>query len=268
MSPHRKAPGPGVRAYETFRQKTVERDESMKAQARSHCYGRNAAVAEILCLLSHLRNGGAIGETLHHPSVTAEAAKWQAPGHGSQATPAAHCLPCQIYINGRDPASLARNPAVALAIRKLFGKTTVLPHVFNAADSAAERSGLKDAFVQACRHVISAPGSTDERIDRPCVRYAYETVWSPLARKAYRTAISRKKAEGAPAAAVVRGIGAEHGLIDLESLEMQRSTLTSEEIQAEEIVWVLEQYLTSLDERPDSLMDHKMAELESSLVQR
>ncbi|NLI80261.1 MAG: hypothetical protein GX443_01035 [Deltaproteobacteria bacterium] len=259
MSQVRSSPGPGVRKVENFRQKRVERFESSLAQVSNHCAGRNTAVAEVLCFLSLLRNSGRIpaGATVSSSGARFQSIK------GAAESPAAHCLPCQIYVNGRDPSTLTSNSQAALAIRSCFGKCTLLPLAFNHADSAAESNGLIQAFEQACREVISAEAGSYGRIDRERVRHAYDAVWCPLARQAYRAALSQKGSGKAPLPRVVRGIGMEYGMIDLESLERQRAEISEKQVHLNEVLWILQQYLVKLHVRPTALEDRRMSEMES-----
>ena len=262
MSEYRRSPGPGVRGYEEFRQKTVERFESTPQQVANHCIGRNAAVVEVLCYLSLLRNAGAIQSTA---VVSSRGAHLQA-FKGSSDRPAAHCLPCQILINGRSPAEFLTNQQTKLAINSLFGKCTLLPLAFNHADSAAEGNGLINAFVRACEEVIRSPASGARGINRQKVRHAYDNVWSPLARQGYMAAIAQKRSVAAPLPKVERGVGLEYGMIDLKKLQKEWEAITDKDEHVNEVIWILEKYIENLAVEPSKLLDYKMSELEKQFL--
>lgn len=254
----RRTPGPGIRRYEEFRQKTVQHFESTAQQVANHCSGRNAAVAEVLCYLSLLRNAGAIP---NNATVSSAGAGFQS-FRGSSDTPAAHCLPCQILINDKDPSTLVANPRTALTLKSLFGKCTLLPLAFNHADSAAEGSGLIEAFVWACEKVIRWPVNAATRINREIVRGVYNDVWCPQARQAYAAAIAQKRSTAALLPQVERGVGLEYGMIGLEKLEQQWESVTDEQVHVHEVIWILGKYSESLAIKPTTLLDAKMSEIE------
>lgn len=83
------------------------------------------------------------------PAFTLVGARVQdATAHGGEQ--AAHVLPGQLLIDGREPWSLARGQAAKLAWLARFMVTSAVPAPFNRADSAAEQAGLKEAFRAAC----------------------------------------------------------------------------------------------------------------------
>lgn len=85
-------------------------------------------------------------------------AHWQdAVGSALKGTQAAHCVPCQIEITGRQPQQYLRKYSDdrAKIIEAYFGKTDdFLPAVFNKCDSYSESHGLIEAFQDACLDVI------------------------------------------------------------------------------------------------------------------
>lgn len=85
----------------------------------------------------------------HTPRLSLRRAEIQdgTAGAGEQA---AHVLPGQVLIDGKRPWSLARGDRMIAALVARFEVTAAVPTPFNTADSAAERAGLKDAFLGAC----------------------------------------------------------------------------------------------------------------------
>jgi hypothetical protein len=67
-------------------------------------------------------------------------------GAGQQA---AHLLPGQLLIDGREPWMLDRRAAYEHRWQARFAVTSAVPIDFNTADSAAEKAGLKEAFRKA-----------------------------------------------------------------------------------------------------------------------
>ena len=63
---------------------------------------------------------------------------------------AAHVLVGQLLIDGKAPWALARGTELKVAWLARFMVTSAVPVTFNTADSAAEKSGLKEAFLSAC----------------------------------------------------------------------------------------------------------------------
>ena len=64
---------------------------------------------------------------------------------------AAHVLAGQILIDGYPPWTLARGERQQVALLARFMVTSAVPAAFNVADSAAEKAGLTEAFLDACR---------------------------------------------------------------------------------------------------------------------
>lgn len=210
MGTTRRIPYAGARAYEDFRQKSVERFESPESRAKNHIIGRNEGVARLLAYVSLLRASGAIGRAAL--VVPSGAAYQSTKGSAALGQQAAHALPCQIKIGARDLTLLAPNDRTTDAIRTLFGHVSVLPRPFNAADTVAERvpNGLVSALDQACVGLIrTLPDGAGPRpmvfrgvgqnygeirtiaafaIDRASVRDTYARTWLPAAENAYREA--------------------------------------------------------------------------------
>ncbi len=137
---------------------------SIKGRARQHEQHRERVIATIF---AHLYLMSATDIFPVNRSVAAEKAYWQDYG-GSEAagTEAAHCVPCQLKINGKRPEQYVRkyNNSMGEEIAGLFGKTnSFLPAIFNKCDSRCEANGLVDAFWDASIEVINAGlcGSTE-----------------------------------------------------------------------------------------------------------
>jgi hypothetical protein len=257
----RGVPWRGARRYEDFRQKQVERFMNYQRYAEDHIVGRNRAVAKILCYLSILRNAGAIPQSL----ITSGGAQLQTT-RGVQALDqeAAHCLPCQILVGGRDPAMLTITnkplpPQAQREIRSQFGKVTVLPRSFNSADKAAERviKGLVPVFVEACQQVVACPRESESPrretrrhigegygelytidiwpINRQQVRRVYQNVWLPQAEQAYEVAGNE--------------------------IEHSGKYLLAQD-NPDEVIWILDQYLKYHPHPTSVLLDVQMSELE------
>ena len=130
---------------------------SIKGRARQHEQHRERAVVTIF---SHLYLMSALEILPVNRSVAAERAYWQDfTGSEAAGTEAAHCVPCQLKINGRRPEQYVRkhNNAMGEEVAGLFGKTNkFLPAIFNKCDSRCEANGLVDAFWDAAIEVINA----------------------------------------------------------------------------------------------------------------
>lgn len=130
---------------------------SIKGRARSHEQHRQRVIAT---LLAHLYLMSATELLPASRSVAAKRAYWQdSSGSEASGTQAAHCVPCQLKINGKRPEQYIRkyNNALAEEIAGLFGKTNAfLPAIFNKCDSRCEANGLVDAFWDASINVIDS----------------------------------------------------------------------------------------------------------------
>ena len=149
---------------------------SIKGRARSHEQHRERV---IVTLFAHLYLMSANDLLPANRSVAAQRAYWQDFG-GSEAagTQAAHCVPCQLKINGKRPEQYIRrfNNAMAEEIAGLFGKTNpFLPAIFNKCDSRCEANGLVDAFWDASIEIINAGlcGSTKSKDVTNHIRNAF-----------------------------------------------------------------------------------------------
>lgn len=256
---NRKVPWRGARAQEDFRQKQVERFTSPQRTAQDHMLKRNSAVVRLLCYLSMLRNAGAVSG----PRVDAVRARFQTTS-GSKALgeEAAHALPRQVLLDGREPSSLLveDKPLPRRAqedIRFQFADVSVWSRTFNVADSAAELHGLVDALVGSCQRIVNEPRLGTERkveirrgkgmsfgdvvevsiwpIARARVRQAFHTVWLPLAEKAYQKAS--------------------------DAIAESRSCLSRHD-DPREVLYVLEHYLKNHRVEPSALLEAQMDELE------
>ena len=218
----RRSLGAAKRKYEEFRQKEVERFDSLySAKAANHTAGRNQALAELLCCLSLLRSVGDIGR--RQPLLTWSKAQVGSVA-GTTAEPAAHCLPCQLWIDNAKPWDIVHSPLVnrselTKCMEEIFGHETILPLAFNLADSLSEKNCLRGALVMACEYVIAntnvrerqagvlkrsgdgtilltvadRPGAARAGIDHQAVKDGYG-VWQRQAAAAF--AAAQEEAEG------------------------------------------------------------------------
>jgi hypothetical protein len=148
-----------VRKYEEFRQKDVQRfDSAYSAKAASHTAGRNQALAQLLCCMSLMRSLGDIVR----PQLVLTWSKAQVGAViGTVDVPAAHCLPCQLWIDNTKPWDLVHSALVdrdklsKILKEEIFGHETILPLPFNLADSLSEKNCLRGSLVAACEYVIA-----------------------------------------------------------------------------------------------------------------
>lgn len=139
----------------------------------------------------------------------------------------------------------------------------MLPRCFNSADKAAERvaNGLVWAFAEACGQVISCPRESDSPrhetrrgigaqygelytiniwpINRQQVKNTYQLVWLPRAEHAYVAAGNE--------------------------IENSAGKFLSAQDDADEVVWILGQYLEHHSVSPSALFDERMSKLELQL---
>ena len=144
-------------------QGTIERISNFRDQARNHNLGRNLRVVRVLMHLARMAEDCC---QLHGEveCVTAERQSFSSPRTGTQmglpAAPsqAAHFLPGQIRVGGRNVWELASDYSGRSSLEFLFAEVEHLPVDFNQADSAAERKGercgLAASFAAACAVLI------------------------------------------------------------------------------------------------------------------
>lgn len=166
-APRRKGLGAEIRRYEDFRQKDVQHFDSLySVKAANHTAGRNQALAELLCCISLMRSLGDIG--VRQPVLTWSKAQ-VGTVTGTIAQPAAHCLPCQLWIDNVEPWKLVHSQLVdrgklaKILKEEVFGHETILPLPFNLADSLSEKNCLRGALVKACEYVIANTNTRERR---------------------------------------------------------------------------------------------------------
>jgi hypothetical protein len=108
-------------------------------------------------------------------------------GSASQGTQAAHNMPCNIKLDGRNvwewvPTSSTSGSLLRHSVAGWFASTVVLPAVVNKCDSLWEHRGLKDALARALTHVVTSHGL--DTAPRPALLSAFE-----LFRQGSRTAL-------------------------------------------------------------------------------
>jgi len=262
----RKSLGAEVRKYEDFRQKTVQRfDEMYSVKASNHTAGRNQAVAQLLSCLSLMRSLGDIDRS--QPLFTWSKAQLFAVT-GSTDDNAAHCLPCQLWIDNKKPWELVRSPLVnrdrmiEMLRVEIFGHETILPLAFNLADCLSEDNCLRGALVFACEYVVAhtipkqrkggvlkhgagglilltvqdRPQATTAGVDHQAVMEAYR-VWQEQARRAYQAAAEEAKG----------------------GVERAGKDYTND------VLYILDRYLRSLAEVPPRACDAWMWKFENDL---
>lgn len=218
----RKGLGVTVRKYEEFRQKEILRFDSMySVKAADHSAGRNQALAQLLCCMSFMRSLGDIARP--QPMLTWSKAQVGTVG-GTVDEPAAHCLPCQLWIDNMKPWDLVQSALVdrgklaKILKEEIFGHVTILPLPFNVADSLSEKNCLRGALVAACEYVIihtkplqrqggvlkrsgdgtilltveERPGAANAGIDHQVVRDGYG-IWQKQAAVAFAAAKEETK---------------------------------------------------------------------------
>lgn len=121
--------------------------EALLRAARGHAYNRLMHSCEAILLIGALARGA---KPAHVPNFTIGAACVQDAVAGGDRQ-AAHLLPGQVFVNGRPAWVCAASKEAKVALIARFMATSPVPAPFNRADSAAEKAGLRDAFVGACR---------------------------------------------------------------------------------------------------------------------
>ena len=144
-------------------QGTIERNSNFRKQAFDHNLGRNVRVAKLLAYLAMIRQTGVslTGSVECTAAVKQNFSSSKAMTHMGMPTgptQAAHFLPGQVRIGGKEIWQFATNPATRGHIEFLFAEVEHLPVVFNQADTAAEGKGRTDglcsALVSACTTLI------------------------------------------------------------------------------------------------------------------
>jgi hypothetical protein len=126
--------------------RTYSSIEEVLAHAHAHARNRLLHSCEAISWIGRLAR---MWKRPYTPTFTIEGAEVQdaRAGHGEQA---AHILPGQIQIDGRNPWALVGGHALKVAWLARFMVTSPVPIPFNTADSAAEKAGLKEAFRVSC----------------------------------------------------------------------------------------------------------------------
>ena len=243
---------------EEFSDKTVERFQNYAQQALNHGMGRNARVVKVLCYTSLLRSAGNIPMGSSVNVSAAEFQNYKSTG-GNQA---AHYLPGQLKINGKNLSEWSSSQQGKTQISTMFADVEDLPADFNKADTQAEASGqnagLCAAFAAAVSHVVQCSQGV-AAINRRVVAHAYDAIWINQARNACNLALS-KKAEKYQRPAPVYGSGHDYGnIMNLDDIEDAKNESRFHHQQD-----ILRHYVRSLSERPRELNDHNLAELEKN----
>lgn len=250
----RTSPSRAESAYERFRLLRVERYVADPARAIAHGCSRNSHVVKVLSYMALLRAEGRAGPPLAvQPSVACTAAVRQffSASDGDQA---AHLLPGQIRIDGQFPW-LYLQGAAARQLENEFAYVEPMHANFNKADSAAEANGMADAFADACRHVLVAPGPPEREI-----AHAYHQVWTPAALQALFAAEAQKRSNPLPPDLSYGEPGtAEYGMIL--NLEERGEAMSDEATWNNfEQISVLDYYRASFDDPPPELQPRAIAE--------
>lgn len=192
-------------ALGTF-QGTIDRNSNFRRQALEHNLSRNVRVVKLLGYIALLRRRGvALTDAVECvAAVRQNFSSSQSMTHlGLPADPhqAAHFLPGQIRVGGREIWRFAVNPVTAGQIEFLFAEVEHLPVAFNQADTAGEAKGqpggLCAALAQACTTLIRSQPGTGKLLS--ALQTGYEE-WHRDAMKALRSAALGKSAKpGIPA---------------------------------------------------------------------
>ena len=133
--------------------------DAVLLHAAGHARNRLLHACEALSMVAGLALRSQKGQT---PTFTITGARIQdaSAGSGEQA---AHVLAGQILIDGKPPWELPGTDVTKVAWLARFAVTSAVPKEFNAADSAAEQAGLKEAFRQGCERawIGTAEGRRD-----------------------------------------------------------------------------------------------------------
>ena len=255
--------------YERFRQEQVLRfDGAYRLKAKEHSTGRNRAVADLLCYLSLLTTTGTINPGDPIEKVRAEEQSLKASMAGQVS---AHVLPCRLLINGKLPFDMT--PPSAINAQKVnqalkedvFGKCTVLPKVFNIADSRAENNCLRGALAAAAQSVIAGTKaqSSEAGVLRRGTGLEHGTIElsrSDLPKEAQSYGID-PQAVLAAYDVWVKAAGAAFGRT-ISIVQLRGSTMDGDDV-SEDVIYILRRYQDSLSEQPavlDERQIHKLME--------
>jgi len=165
---------PALAALGTF-QGNIERNAGIRQQALDHNLGRNLRVCKLLAYLALLRQAGvkvsgAVECIAAIRQNFSSSRNMQSMGLPMGTMQAAHFLPGQLEIGGREVWWLATSTETRTQMEFLFAEVEHLPLAFNQADSAAEAKGkavgLCAALVQACNEVLQEPFATKPAIGK------------------------------------------------------------------------------------------------------
>ncbi len=186
-------------------QGTIERPSNFRRQALEHNLGRNVRVVKLLRYIDMMRRRGV---TLAGPIECVAAIRQNFSssqnmtllGMPAGSHQAAHFLPGQLRIGGRNIWQFATSAATRGQIEFLFAEVEHLPVAFNQADTAAEAKGqsggLCGALADACTTLLRgnpAPGAGN------ALQTGYEE-WQRRALTALENAAGNKTAKpGIPA---------------------------------------------------------------------
>jgi hypothetical protein len=131
-------------------------------------------------------------------------------GSAAQDTQAAHNMPCNIKLDGRNvwewiPESLPTASLLRKTVAGWFGSTVVLPSAVNKCDSLWEARGLKDALANALRQIVP-------RHVQPAGAAADLTAAFELFRQGSRTALADAQAHNRAKLAAERDPAEQHAL--------------------------------------------------------
>jgi hypothetical protein len=241
---------------ERWKDQDVLRAKSYALMANNHSLGRNGRVVRVLCQVSLLHGAGRFGSTGR--TVTVSKAEFQnykaSAGHQ-----AAHFLPGQLKVGGKNLSAYAGNPETRRGLDTIFADVDSLPADFNKADSQAEASGLCRAFADAALVIVRAPASRTG-IDRALLKQAYHGTWVPQARTAFQAAIQSKgqKYERPPLRFGEAG-GVAHR--EIQNLA-EREDASNYELGIELQGWILEKYAEAMATEPREMQGKLIEELE------
>lgn len=136
---------------------------ALRERAETHERNRQRVVLSVLLDLHLMSLAGYIEAT--QPLGLRGAISQNLEGSADDATAAAHCAPRQLLVGVRPPQNILLAPLLngllpmperAFAVDVMFAETDILPVNFNISDSRAERLGLNEAFLRACKYIIKA----------------------------------------------------------------------------------------------------------------